>query len=164
MSVLIWFHTALAVVALGLGPSVLFRPKGTRSHRWLGFAYVAAMLMVAVSGVLVTVELGRASIFLIFSAIVLISIPAGLWAIWRAGASRQTRLLEGHFYAMSWSYVGLLLALCSQAVLTAAKLGVLPSGRASWVAFLAVMIVGNVVAWVLIERLRHPVLRRYAAP
>ena len=52
MSALMWLHTGLAVVALGLGPALFLRPKGTRAHRWLGFAYVAAMLMVAVSGIL----------------------------------------------------------------------------------------------------------------
>lgn len=161
MSVLMWFHTGLAVVALALGPALLLRPKGTRSHRWLGFAYVAAMLMVAVSGILIAVELERASIFLVFSAVVLVSVPAGMWAIWRASASHQARRLEGHFYAMSWSYAGLLLALCSQALLTAARHGVLPGGRASWIVFLAMMIAGNAVAWALIERLRGPVLRRY---
>ena len=160
MSVLMWFHAALAVVALGLGPALFLRPKGTRAHRWLGFAYVAAMLMVAVSGILITVELGRASIVLVFSGIVLVSIPAGMWAIWHAGASLQARQFEGHFYAMSWSYAGLLLALCSQALLHFARIGVLPGG-AGWLIFLAVMVLGNVVAWVLIERLRGPVLARY---
>jgi len=163
MSVLMWFHAALAVLALALGPVLLFRFKGTRAHRWLGFAYVAAMLMVAVSGILIAVERGRPSIFLLFSVIVLVSIPVGMWGIWRAGASQPPGRLEAHFYAMSWSYAGLLLALCSQALLQAARWDVLPGGTAGWLIFGALMIVGNLVAWVVIERLRGPVLRRYAA-
>lgn len=42
-------HALVAIFAMAVGGIQLAAPKGTRRHRWLGFAWVGAMAVVAVS-------------------------------------------------------------------------------------------------------------------
>lgn len=42
--VLVWPHLATMLIALGLTPIMLLRPKGDRPHRGLGYAWLGAML------------------------------------------------------------------------------------------------------------------------
>lgn len=42
-------HTATATAALLLGPAVFFRRKGDRTHRRVGYAYVASMVILNVT-------------------------------------------------------------------------------------------------------------------
>ncbi|MFN7174558.1 MAG: DUF2306 domain-containing protein [Thermaurantiacus tibetensis] len=161
MTVLMWLHTLLAAIALPLGFTVLWRPKGTRAHRFSGWLFATLMLAVAITGVAISVEQGRPSPFLVFSAITLLGVPAGLFAIWKLVATGDRSWLEGHYYAMSWAYGGLLLALTSQAFLTAAKAGALRlEGAGGWL-FLATLVAANILAWRTIERSKPGVLARY---
>jgi uncharacterized membrane protein len=42
-------HTLAALIALGLGAAIFFRPKGSSSHRQLGRLWAGLMLVVAIS-------------------------------------------------------------------------------------------------------------------
>lgn len=164
MTVLMWFHTLLASIALPLGAFVLLRPKGTAVHRYTGWLFATLMLAVAMSGVAITVEQGRPSLFLVFSAITLVGVPSGLFAMWKLQTSGDRSWLEGHYYAMVWAYGGLLLALLSQGFLTAGKARLVPlQGSGGW-AFLATIGLANVIAWRMIERRKSAVLDRYKTP
>ncbi|MGB2411065.1 MAG: DUF2306 domain-containing protein, partial [Candidatus Puniceispirillaceae bacterium] len=44
------FHALAALAAAGLGATQLWRPKGGRVHRQLGYAWVVLMASVAISG------------------------------------------------------------------------------------------------------------------
>lgn len=46
---LVWVHLATILTATALTPVMLLRGKGTRSHRKLGYVWVGAMLMTAVT-------------------------------------------------------------------------------------------------------------------
>ncbi|MFM8745110.1 MAG: DUF2306 domain-containing protein [Aestuariivirga sp.] len=46
----IQLHAAAAVAALVLGAAQLWRPKGGARHRFIGYAWAALMLLIAVSG------------------------------------------------------------------------------------------------------------------
>ena len=46
----IMVHAMAAMLAVGLGGVQFVLPKGSRLHRWLGYAWVALMVLVAVSG------------------------------------------------------------------------------------------------------------------
>ncbi len=153
MTAMIGLHLALASAALVLGAAILAGPKGSLRHRFLGWSYCAAMLGAALTGLLVTFEYGRLSPFVVFSLIILVSVPAGLWAIWRVVARRQRGLLEGHATAMVWSYAGLLLALGSQIALPAAKLGLVPDRRTFMIMSFAMLALGNGLALVMVPRL-----------
>ena len=67
---LIWFHLGLIVVALGLTPVMLLRRKATRSHRVLGYVWVAAMA-------------GTAAISLMFKT----GTGAGSWGVFTGDVS-----------------------------------------------------------------------------
>lgn len=50
----IWLHLATVFVALSLTPVMLWQPRGTRSHRRLGYVWVAAMVVSALDSFWIT--------------------------------------------------------------------------------------------------------------
>jgi uncharacterized membrane protein len=47
--VVISIHAVVAILAMAVGAIQLFGPKGTLRHRWLGYLWVGAMAIVALS-------------------------------------------------------------------------------------------------------------------
>ncbi len=47
IGIAIWLHLTTVLVALALTPVMLWQPRGTRSHRRLGYVWVAAMTISA---------------------------------------------------------------------------------------------------------------------
>ncbi|WP_448582305.1 DUF2306 domain-containing protein [Thermaurantiacus sp.] len=152
MTAMIGLYLALASAALLLGAMTLANPKGSVRHRFPGWSYCAAMLGAALTGLLVTLEYGRFLPFLIFSLIVLVTVPAGVWAIWRVVVRQQRGLLEGHATAMVWSYAGLLLALGSQIGLTVMKLGLVSDRKMFTILVFVLLALGNVLASAVVPR------------
>ena len=104
-------HVAAAVAALILGPILFLRAKGGRSHRQLGYAYVAAMAVTSVPGLPMD-AFGPVSPFHILSIVSLVTISLGAGFIVfgaRLARSEKTRkgLTAGHMQFMAWSYIGL---------------------------------------------------------
>ncbi len=77
---LIWCHLATIVVALVLTPTLLLKPRGTATHRSLGYAWVAAMTATAaLSFGIRTINPGGFSPIHILSAFTLVQTPLIAW-------------------------------------------------------------------------------------
>lgn len=101
-------HVVFAIAALISGATVVFRPKGDRWHRIIGYFYAIFLLLVNISALLVyedAVGMGPFHFLAIISLVTLICgfIPAFL----RRPVSSW---LELHAYFIVWSYVGLVAA------------------------------------------------------
>jgi len=85
------FHALAALAAAGLGAVQLWRPKGGRMHRRLGYLWVALMAGVAISGLFIH-ELRMVGRFSPIHPLSLVT-PASLWiAVSRA----RRRDIAGH--------------------------------------------------------------------
>jgi uncharacterized membrane protein len=100
-SIAIQIHVAAAVAAFALGGFVLFRRKGDRLHRLGGRAWVALMLVVAVSSFFIhTIRLwGMWSPIHLVSIGTMIALGYGVWLI-------RARNVIGHRNAMRSTYAG----------------------------------------------------------
>lgn len=76
----IWLHIATIVLALGLTPVMLLRPRGDRMHRRLGWVWAGAMVVTALSTFAIrTIDPGRLWFIHILSAWTLIQVPILVW-------------------------------------------------------------------------------------
>lgn len=107
-----WLHIAAAVAAMLLGLLVLFRRKGTRSHRRLGYAYVAAMMVLNLSAFGMYRLFGIFGPFHIAAVVSTLTIAAGMRAILKR--PRTQRTVELHLVFMYWSVLGLYAAFFSE--------------------------------------------------
>lgn len=81
---IVWAHLFTVLVALVLTPWMLLRPRGTKTHRFLGKIWVAAMVATAALSLLVkTINPGHFSIIHILSIFTLIMAPR-VWLTARA--------------------------------------------------------------------------------
>jgi uncharacterized membrane protein len=114
-------HLSAAVAALVFGAAVLLSTKGTRRHRQLGWTYVASMLGLNLTALMIYRLFGRFGPFHVFALISLVSVSAGTLAAVRARRARVARdlkrrsqLVEQHYQFMTWSYLGLCAAAVSE--------------------------------------------------
>jgi uncharacterized membrane protein len=97
-------HMAGAVAALGLGAAVLLLRKGTRAHRRIGWAWIAAMLVVAITSFWITGLRPEAfSPIHLLSVLTLVTLPYAIWA-------RRTGRIARHRAAMITLYISLVTA------------------------------------------------------
>lgn len=106
-------HTACGVLALGLGAVIFVRPKGTRSHIRLGWAYAAGMAVLNGTALCIYRLTGRFNLFHALAVASLIMVAGGLAQV--AFRRRPRRWAWRHYHYMSWSYVGLLAATNNEA-------------------------------------------------
>jgi uncharacterized membrane protein len=105
MSSLGLFHTLTALVALSSGAAVLLRRKGTRWHRRVGWVYVASMVTLNGSALLIYRLFGGFGPFHFAAIVSLVTVAAGtVVAVRRRPAGGW---VERHYYWMTFSYVGL---------------------------------------------------------
>ena len=112
----IWFHsnigvihTAFAVIAMIAGLWVVFKPKGTKLHKRIGYTYVISMLSLCISSFWMH-TFGTFGIFHFASVVSLLGIIGGM-----IPALLRTRNWLGyHYHFMSWSVVGLYAAFWSE--------------------------------------------------
>jgi uncharacterized membrane protein len=150
---LIQLHVAGALMALVLGPVALLRRSRDRWHRVAGVAWVAAMLVTAISSFGIR-DTGGWSWIHILSVLTLVGLTQGLWALWRGNRA-------AHGAAMR--------ALYAQALILAGVFTLLPGRRMSralfpdapWTGFAAIAIIGALAAlWMAWPRRFPPFLRR----
>jgi uncharacterized membrane protein len=103
MNTLGGFHTVCALVAMASGAGVLLRRKGTRSHRRLGWTYVASMLALNGTALMIYRLFGGFGAFHAAAIASLVTVVAGAVSAYR----RKPGWLERHYAWMTWSYVGL---------------------------------------------------------
>jgi uncharacterized membrane protein len=98
------FHTLVALLAMLFGAIVLLRPKGTRRHKQLGYAYVICMVLLNGSAFGIYNFGGKPSLFHLFALISFATLLAGIIPAIRKSSKKW---YQKHFYFMSWSVVGL---------------------------------------------------------
>ena len=151
MSIIGVAHIVFGLLALSAGGAVLFRRKGTPSHRRLGWVYVLSMVGLLSSSFLIYRLFGRFGPFHILSVIAFISLAAGLLPAWTRRPQRTW--VQRHYRSMSYSYAGLVAA-------TAAEVAVrLPGARFALSTFLAsvvVIIIATVIIQVRQQRTTSP--------
>jgi len=94
----VYVHLFAAAAAIALGAFQLARPKGTGSHKAIGWTWVALMATVAVSSLWIPSFLHFTWIHL-FTLVTAITLPLAIWRI-RHGNVR------GHASAMTWLFTG----------------------------------------------------------
>jgi len=139
MSTIGWIHTALALAAIAFGAIVLFRRKGTFSHRLIGYGYVASMIGLNATALSIYRLTGYFGPFHVAAIVSLGTTLAGAIVAWR----RSDDWVRKHYMWMTYSYVGLLAATASE-VLT--RLPSAPFWGAVAIATIAVFVAG---AWMI---------------
>jgi len=100
----IQIHLALALLALGLGTTVLMLKKGTAQHKTIGMIWSMVMYGTALSSFAVTSLLpGHFSPIHILSLVTLATLPLAILA-------RRRGDIKGHARIMIANYAGLLIA------------------------------------------------------
>jgi len=72
---LVWLHIATIIVALAITPVMMWRRRGDRWHRRLGYVWCAAMLTTAIISFWIHETNGGLSFIHIFSVITLVGVP-----------------------------------------------------------------------------------------
>jgi uncharacterized membrane protein len=124
MSIVGTIHLVASVASVVLGAVVLWLgPKGGARHRQIGWTYVVAMLTVNATAFVLNGLFGGFSPFHVASVVSLTGIVAGVLAARRARKARlaqqaflRSNRVEVHFWWMTFSYVGLVAAIASEAV------------------------------------------------
>src|SRR4029450_8197570 len=96
---MIALHLSFALGALAIGAAVLLREKGTDSHKLLGRAWVAAMLIVAGAS-LCTRRDGFSCIHLL-SIWTLVSLACAVWFIRRGNVRAHRGFMVGTFLGLA---------------------------------------------------------------
>jgi len=100
-------HLASAIVALAAGAWIVWRPKGTATHRRVGWLYAASMLTLNVTALMIYRLTGTFGPFHIAALVSLVTLIAGIIPAWRR---RPANWLDRHYFWMAYSYLGLLAA------------------------------------------------------
>lgn len=99
-SAVIQAHTVAAVFALLLGAAQLLAPKGTSLHRTGGYVWTSLMFLVALSsfGIHGIDQWRGFSAIHLLSIVVLISLPAAIWAARSGNIERHKRIMSLMFW------------------------------------------------------------------
>jgi uncharacterized membrane protein len=88
----IWFHLLTILVAVGLTPVMLLRPRGTNAHRQLGWIWAGAMCLTALISLFVrNANHGGFSIIHVLSFWTLIQVPLIVWSARAHNVKRHRR-------------------------------------------------------------------------
>ncbi|MBO0953095.1 DUF2306 domain-containing protein [Fibrella forsythiae] len=137
-------HLLAALVALFSGSLVLLRPKGGLFHKRAGYAYLASMLLLNLTALLIYHLFGRFGPFHWLAVLSLLCLTGGMVpALLR---SRITRWIYWHYYFMNWSVVGLYAAFWAETLTRT-----LPVGQ-FWPLVLLATMVTTITGSVLIRR------------
>ena len=105
-SAVIATHLSAALAALIIGAAVLLREKGTHAHKLLGRAWVATMLVVAVSSFWIRRD-GFSWIHLL-SIWTLFSLACAVWFIRRGNVPAHRGFMVGTFLGLAGAGIGAL--------------------------------------------------------
>lgn len=101
-------HVASAVAALVTGGWIVLRPKGTATHRGVGWVYAFSMLVLNVTALLIYRLTGSFGPFHVAALASLATLIAGIIPAWRRRPA--DKWLDHHYFWMAYSYLGLLAA------------------------------------------------------
>lgn len=96
-------HLAAAIIALGFGIVMWFRPKGTRGHKLIGRGFVVLMIVTALSALFIRlINKGNFSLIHLF-------VPLTLLGAWQAVTRIRRSDIKGHKSAVKGLFFGALL-------------------------------------------------------
>lgn len=91
-------HLGAALVALAVGLILMVRIKGSRTHRLLGWTWVAAMATTAVSSIFIRqIEPGQFSWIHLLTGWTIVALPGAVWAARRHRVAIHARAMTGLF-------------------------------------------------------------------
>lgn len=92
----VWAHLATMATALALTPAMLWRAKGSASHRLLGRIWAGAMVLTALFSLLIRdSNHGAFSVIHILSVYVLVQVPLLVWRARRHQVAHHRRGVRG---------------------------------------------------------------------
>ena len=112
-------HLIVSIIAMISGMMVLYRPKGTKQHKQLGYIYVIVMLLVNLTAFMIYRLFGGFGIFHFFAIVSLLTLLAGMYPILKRKGKYS---IFRHFTYMYWSVVGLYCAFCAEVLTRAPRL------------------------------------------
>ena len=103
-------HLGAAILSLALGALVLYRRKGTASHKALGRTWVGLMLVVAISSFRILDNRKDAgfSVIHLLSAWTLISLALAVYSIRRGNVRAHKHFMIGTFIGLAGAGLGAL--------------------------------------------------------
>jgi uncharacterized membrane protein len=129
MGILGYSHVAFGILAIVLGLVIICIVKGTRLHRILGYSYIASMLGLNVTGLLIYRLFGFFGPFHALALFSLVTVVAGFLPAYFKRP--RGKWLRWHYEGICWSYLGLLGATAAE---IATRLPFINSGLAFGVA------------------------------
>lgn len=90
-------HIAAALTALAVGIVIMMRPKGKAVHKALGWAWVTAMAVTAVSSLFITTLRDGYSLLHLLSGWTIIALPMAVFAIRRGNVKAHRSAMTGMF-------------------------------------------------------------------
>jgi uncharacterized membrane protein len=140
------FHTVMGLLSLVTGFLIFITAKGTKAHKLIGYTYIACMLLLNGTALMIYRVFGGFGPFHVLAIVSLLSLLRGYLPAYR----KQPRgnWLAKHYEGIGWSYIGLLAATAAEIV-----------SRGPWVrgfgaafglsVFAASTVVAVIGAWVL---------------
>ena len=156
-------HLASALVALASGAWVLWRRKGTATHRRIGWLYAGSMLVLNVTAFMIYRLYGTFGPFHVAALISLVTLIAGILPAWRRRPERTW--IEHHYFFMSYSYLGLLAASIAETATRVPALRAFVGGPTPvfWGVVVAATIAVFIVGVPIIKRRFEPTVRPFRA-
>ena len=96
-------HLTCVLIALPLGAFVLWRPKGTTTHKALGRLWVVLMLVAAISSYWLRTLSGGFSFIHLLSVLTIVGLPLAIY-------NARKGNIPAHLRAMRGVYIGLVVA------------------------------------------------------
>lgn len=136
-------HLAFAMIALAAGTAVVLLRKGTLRHRYLGYTYLIAMLILNGTALLKYDLTGAPNMFHFFAVGSLLTIAAAYISILISG-SKRAAAARAHGELMIWSYFGLVMALIAEVVTRGYPF--MLHGNGGWFRFTSALLVFALIA------------------
>ena len=143
-----WIHLYSALVALAAGTWVIARPKGTTTHRRVGWLYFASMLTLNVTALMIYRLTKFFGPFHVAALGSLATLVIGIIPAWRR---KPANWLDHHYFWMGYSYLGLLAATVAETATRLPALQTFSGGPNP--TFWAVVVVASVSVFVAGGRL-----------
>lgn len=134
-----WFHFITALISMLSGTYILFKPKGTKLHKQVGYLYVLSMVLVCGSALGVYNITGYFGVFHTLAIAGLLTLIIGLSPLLIKRIHRKYRVL--HLWFMYYSVLGLYAAFVSELSL---RIPEKPSYGIVGIATVIVFIVGSI--------------------
>ena len=107
-----WFHLVTTVIAMVAGAYILFKPKGTRLHKKVGYIYVASMILVCSSALGIYNITGNFGVFHVLAIAGFLTLIAGMIPLLLKNVQKKHKVF--HLWFMYYSVIGLYAAFASE--------------------------------------------------